>query len=145
RRSSDLDGIDGWLLKFYPYLQSSSPPVVEKRGGIKKRPTNIVEIKPKDIKVKPTDIVLVTAYKTRTLYLRQSEFKEIKSVNVLPKELVNVPFIVEVTDERGVIQQTFNMEFWAGFMGVTQDSQSFTIKPEIGWAVNRKMNSKASL
>lgn len=120
------DGIDGWLLKFYPYLQGGTPPV-EKKVIANNGPADIMISNSED-----------PSSKTRTLYLRRSLFKEIKSVNDLPKELANVPFVLEVTDDSGIIKQTLNMEFWAGFMGVKQDQQSFNVKPEIGWAVNHK-------
>jgi len=124
------DGINGWLLKFYPYLQSNTPPATEKKVVASDGPAG--------------SIVVAAGYKsnkTRTLYLRQSEFKEIKTVNDLPKELANVPFVLEIKDKYGVLKQTLNMEFWAGFMGVKQDKQSFNVKPEIGWAINRKMEN----
>lgn len=108
------DGIDGWLLKFYPYLQGSGPPLTDERA---------LEIKNN---------------KNRQLYLRQSQFKEITHVNELPKELSNVPFLLELKDGNGQINQSFNMELWAGFMGVKQDKFTFNVKPEIGWAVNKK-------
>jgi hypothetical protein len=125
------DGIDGWLLKFYPYLQGGTPPVVEKKVIANNGPADIMTVHTGD----------VASYKTRTLYLRKSEFKEIKNVNDLPKELANVPFVLEIKGDDGVIKETFNMEFWAGFMGVKQDKQSFNVKPEIGWAINRKMEN----
>ena len=125
------NGIDGWLLKFYPYLQGGAPPVAEKKvtaGNV------------------PMDVMLVNvdapSYKTRTLYLRRSEFKEILFVNTLPKELANVPFVLELKDASGAVKESFNMEFWAGFMGVKQDKQSFNVKPEIGWAINQKTEKK---
>lgn len=99
------DGIDGWLLKFYPYLQA--PATAENKA------------------VAP-------------LNFQRSAFKEIKSVNVLPKELANVPFLLEIKDSSGILTQSYRMEFWAGFMGLKQDQQSFNVKPEIGWAINRK-------
>lgn len=120
------DGIDGWLLKFYPYLQGGAPPAPKVMAN--KGPAG-------DIMIPNTSD---PSYKTRTLYLRRSRFREIKSINDLPKELANVPFLVEVTDGQGIVKQSFNMEFWAGFMGVKQDPQSFNVKPEIGWAVNLK-------
>lgn len=128
------DGIDGWLLKFYPYLQSSTPALAENNSPA------VAENKMSTNNSEPKDFVIINveSSKTKTLYLRRSEFKEIKNINNLPKELANVPFVIEVEDASGNLKQSFNMEFWAGFMGVTQDKQSFNIKPEIGWAVNRK-------
>ena len=90
------DGIDGWLLKFYPYLELNG----EGNG------------------------------------LTRSEFKEIKHVGVLPKEIASVPFTFEIQNGFAMIVATHKMEFWAGFMGVKQDKLTFNVKPEIGWAVN---------
>ncbi len=94
------DGIDGWFLKFYPYLGDGFKSI------------------------------------DRTINLKRSDFKEIKSIGSLPKEMASVPFIFEIQDNTGKIASTYNMEFWAGFMGVKQNKSTFNIKPEIGWAVN---------
>lgn len=124
------DGIDGWLLKFYPYLQSTIPLIAEKNGNTKNVVAEAV------LSYSPD-----AANKNRTLYLRQSEFKEIKNINDLPKELANVPFLVEVVDKDGNLKHSYQMEFWAGFMGVIQDTKSYNVKPEVGWAVNLKTES----
>lgn len=121
------DGIDGWLLKFYPYLQDGAPAVAETKMIANNGPVNITFLDTEN-----------SSYKNRTLHLRRSEFKEIKTINVLPKEMANVPFLLEITDVAGTFKQSINMELWAGFMGVKQDKQTFNVKPEIGWAVNRK-------
>lgn len=103
-----------------------------------------IAVKKKNDKAKSEipDVVVIgypdPNYKTRTLYYRQSEFKEIKGVNDLPKELANVPFLVEVKDQSGEIKKSYQMEFWAGFMGLSQDKKTYSVKPEIGWAVNLK-------
>ncbi|HEX8609564.1 MAG TPA: DUF4419 domain-containing protein [Pedobacter sp.] len=121
------DGIDGWLLKFYPYLTGGTDPALVRKARASDGVVNL-----------PIGRVDDISYKTRTLYLRRSTFKEIKNVNELPKELSNVPFVVEVKDDFGKLIKSFNMELWAGFMGIVQDPKSFNIKPEIGWAVNKK-------
>lgn len=126
------DGIDGWLLKFYPYLQGSAPPVAEKKMIAKNGPSLDGMIANMN----------APSYKTRTLYLRRSKFKEITNINDLPKELANVPFVLELNDVSGTVKESLNMEFWAGFMGVKQNKESFNVKPEIGWAVNRKTEPK---
>ena len=120
-----INGIDGWLLKFYPYLISEKPTIVKKsknKGGID------------DVSV--ASFPLKGANKNRPIYLEPSRFRVLKDLNYLPKELANVPFIVELSDGRGGITKTYNMEFWAGFMGASQDTKTFNLKPEIGWAVN---------
>jgi hypothetical protein len=121
------DGIDGWLLKFYPYLTGGINPALVRKARASDGVVNLPIGRDDNI-----------SYKTRTLYLRRSTFKEIKNVNELPKELSNVPFVVEVKDDFGKLIKSFNMELWAGFMGIVQDPKSFNIKPEIGWAVNKK-------
>jgi hypothetical protein len=121
------DGIDGWLLKFYPYLTGGTDPALTNNT---KTRNGIVGLTIGNL----SD----PAYKTRTLFLRRSSFKEIKGIMDLPNELSNVPFVIDVQDALGKLQQSFNMELWAGFMGVVQDPKTFNVKPEIGWAVNKK-------
>lgn len=119
------DGIDGWLLKFYPYHTGGEP-----RNEPQKMVNNV-----RDVPILNTDD---PSYNNRALYLKRSDFKEIKSISSVPKEIANVPFLLEVTDAKGVVIQSLKMEFWAGFMGVKQDKKTFNVKPEIGWAINRK-------
>ncbi|WP_316750791.1 DUF4419 domain-containing protein [Pedobacter gandavensis] len=119
------DGIDGWLLKFYPYHKvspSSAPADYFAKHGVVQPNLNVTEIN-----INPPG----------ALSLGRSDFKEIKSINVLPRELAIVPFIFEIKDNTGTIQKTLKMEFWAGFMGIKQDKTTFNVKPEIGWAVNQ--------
>lgn len=87
------DGIDGWWLKFYPYLEING-----KGKG-----------------------------------LTRSEFKEIKSTSILPMEIASF----EIQNGLAMPIASYKMEFWAGFMGLKQDRQTFNVKPEIGWAVNK--------
>lgn len=84
------EDIDGWFLKFYPYLSDKS----------------------------------------------RSKMTSIKSLNVLPKEIVSVPFVFEAESVDGVASKTLDMEFWAGFMGLQQNDLTYNLKPEIGWAIN---------
>jgi hypothetical protein len=35
--------------------------------------------------------------------------------------------------------QSFNMQFLGGFVGVCQDKEALTLKPEIGWAVREAL------
>lgn len=85
-----LTDIDGWFLKFYPYLSDG----------------------------------------------KRSSMKAIDDVSLLPKEMVAVPFEFEIKLSQNTPGKKMNMEFWAGFMGLSQDSRTYSLKPEIGWAVN---------
>jgi len=65
---------------------------------------------------------------------KQTELKPITNINNLAPELVKVPFIFE----DAVNNKSYNMEFWAGFVGLSQNKDDYTLRPEIGWAVNNK-------
>ena len=36
------------------------------------------------------------------------------------------------------------MEFWAGFIGLSQNKNDYTVRPEIGWAINNKTTDSKS-
>lgn len=56
----------------------------------------------------------------------------IVSAGSVASEIVKVPFILE----ESVTGQKFKMEFWGGFIGLSQNKKDFSLKPELGWAVN---------
>jgi hypothetical protein len=51
------------------------------------------------------------------------------SVDSFPSGLSNAPFHWDYLD------RNFEMEFLGGFVGVAQDQETLTLRPEIGWAV----------
>ena len=53
-----------------------------------------------------------------------------------PGGLFKAPFRWQCLD------QSFDMEFLGGFVGVAQDQETLTLRPEIGWAV-REATTKA--
>lgn len=57
------------------------------------------------------------------------------NINKIPNEIVRVPFILEIIN--GVNISTQKMKFWAGFMGFKQNVDTYNLKPEIGWAINK--------
>ena len=65
---------------------------------------------------------------------KKTDLKPISKIDNLASELVKVPFILQ----DAVNNQTYKMEFWAGFLGLSQNKKDYTLKPEIGWAVNNK-------
>lgn len=50
----------------------------------------------------------------------------------LPPELASVPVRFEGTDG-----ETANLTFWAGFVGIAQDTATLALRPEIGWFITR--------
>ena len=57
----------------------------------------------------------------------------IKGGYKLQKELLEVPFTMDVASGAGV--KSFKMQFLAGFVGLTQNDKTGSLKPEIGWIV----------
>lgn len=129
------DGIDGWFLKFYPYLEGGRKATQAARQ-VSKPINNQNGALAGTLKSDSSTFFMIGKNAEREVVLQRSEFKEIKNVSMLPKEMACVPFIFEVQDKSGRSLSESKMEFWAGFMGVRQDPDTFNIKPEIGWAVN---------
>jgi hypothetical protein len=48
-----------------------------------------------------------------------------------PSELSKIPFILNDLNTN----KKYKMEFWAGFTGLTQKKEDFTLVPQIGWAI----------
>ncbi len=82
--------IDGWILKFYPYLNNK----------------------------------------------KKADLRKIKNISDLSDEIVRVPFLFYINSDSGTTMAKFEMELWAGFMGLKQNPETYNLKPEIGWAVN---------
>ncbi|MBS1578021.1 MAG: DUF4419 domain-containing protein [Bacteroidetes bacterium] len=65
---------------------------------------------------------------------KKTDLKPIAKINDLASEIVKVPFILE----DAVYKKSYKMEFWAGFIGLSQNKNDYTLRPEIGWAINNK-------
>lgn len=65
---------------------------------------------------------------------KKRKFKPVVDLNKLAPELVKVPFIFEDT----TTHKSFEMEFWAGFIGWTQNKSDFTLRPQIAWVVSHR-------
>lgn len=63
----------------------------------------------------------------------------ITSVTILPSEILTVPFVLEVTDDLNKKGIEEKCDFLAGFVGVTQDNETFSIKPKIGWIIRHNV------
>jgi hypothetical protein len=61
------------------------------------------------------------------------QFERIYDVDDLPHEMLTVPFKMHVLDHGG--ERQFDAEFVAGFVGLSQDHRTLSVKPEIGWLV----------
>ncbi|MDR2037289.1 MAG: DUF4419 domain-containing protein [Bacteroidales bacterium] len=67
---------------------------------------------------------------------RRNDLKSISNVNRLPSELVKVDVkYIEVFQDTTIVTP---LQFWAGFIGLQQDSENYSLRPEIGWLVKIK-------
>ncbi|MGB1241336.1 MAG: DUF4419 domain-containing protein [Chitinophagales bacterium] len=57
---------------------------------------------------------------------------------MLPKEIVSVNFEYQLVDDNEKVLKKRKMEYWAGFLGLSQNKEDFQIRPEIGWFVAEK-------
>lgn len=71
----------------------------------------------------------------------KTNFKPISDIGGLASELVKVPFVLENKED----SKTYNMEFWAGFVGLKQYKADFSLKPEIGWAISSPVENGATM
>lgn len=56
----------------------------------------------------------------------------------LPKEITCVDFKYRTLDETGKILEEISMEYWAGFIGLSQNQENYAVRPEIAWLVCHK-------
>ncbi len=105
--------ITGWILDFLPYVQRSLYRH-KKSGELVQWPgRNVSSFEKVKVSV-PND--------------HRSRARGI-TTDILPSGLCTAPF------KWLYLNRTFEMSFVAGFMGMTQDSADFTVRPRIGWAV----------
>ncbi len=102
----------GWITAFFPYLKNrhtgeatQKNPWLEKGGG---------ELQ-------------------NLLYPREDKnldpFRHRPTTESFPSGLARAPFRWQY------LEQSFDMEFLGGFVGVRQDAETLRLRPEIGWAV----------
>ncbi len=82
-------------------------------------------------------------------YNRKGErinFKELQQIQVtdifeeLPKQIVNVDFKHHLEDDfENLIKET-PLEYWGGFVGISQNHTNQFLKPEIDWFISHKTN-----
>lgn len=59
----------------------------------------------------------------------------------MPSEMLAVPFELKILDFEGQDEsevEPIKCEFLAGFVGMTQDEKTFSMKPEIGWIIREE-------
>ena len=73
---------------------------------------------------------------------KRNNLDEIIGNDKLPNEIAKVD--LEYIKVNGDSLEKTPLELWAGFVGLQQNSETFSLKPEIGWMVRKKdVNNKA--
>ena len=67
---------------------------------------------------------------------KRNKLKEIVSRDKLPNEIVKVD--LEYIKMDGNKEEITPLELWAGFVGLQQNSRTFSLKPQIGWMIRKK-------
>lgn len=66
----------------------------------------------------------------------RNNLKQLVGGNSLPEEIVKVD--LKYVEERSDSTITTPLELWAGFIGLEQNPNNFTLKPVIGWMIRKK-------
>lgn len=74
----------------------------------------------------------------------RNNLKEISMKTKLPEEIVKVDLTYLKLKESGETEK-IPLELWAGFMGLEQNKENFTLTPKIGWLVRKKDVDKEGL
>ena len=78
-----------------------------------------------------------------TMEGRRNNLKQLEGRNCLPDEIVKVD--VKYQEVYGDAVKETPLEFWAGFIGLEQNSKTFALRPQIGWMVRKKDVNKEGL
>jgi hypothetical protein len=104
--------ITGWITAFFPYLKNCRT----RRATVPSR--ILIQDKRNDL-----EVMLYPGDEPETGWASGPTMEQ------LPSGLSKAPF------QWDYLERTFDMEFLGGFVGVAQDQETLTLRPEIGWAV----------
>ena len=62
---------------------------------------------------------------------RRHNLKSIHLMDDIPPQILEAPFVLQIVKTG----EKFNCTFHSGFLGVTQDPNTFVVKPNIGWYI----------
>lgn len=75
----------------------------------------------------------------KRIHLDQISGIDLKDIfEKLPSEIVKVKFDYKVVSPRGKSKSIVPMNFWAGFVGLSQDNLSLALEPKIGWFISKE-------
>jgi len=110
KKAYSHDKINGWIIKFFPYVLTTSEDITfAEDGGTYTR----------------------LKYKSNPYMDGDKYIKSNLTLEDIPAGISKVDFLWKIIPEH----KTFKMNFYAGFMGIEQDSKTKSLKPLISWAV----------
>ena len=62
---------------------------------------------------------------------------KVNDISELPHEMVKVEVKYQIRDSHEMLLKEIPLEVWAGFMGLEQNKEDFTLKPVISWMVRK--------
>ncbi|OHT08190.1 hypothetical protein TRFO_23326 [Tritrichomonas foetus] len=68
---------------------------------------------------------------------KKNSLERIHDTNNLPNEVLTVPMKMTIINP-GLPKELYQCQIYSGFFGLTQDSKTFNLKPEIGWIMVKK-------
>lgn len=75
----------------------------------------------------------------KRIHLDQISGIDLKDIfEKLPSEIVKIKFDYKVVSPRGKSKSIVPMNFWAGFVGLSQDNLSLALEPKIGWFISKE-------
>lgn len=101
--------VNGWIFKLVPYVKGKNLSLTLKNPLI----VHESNISPEESEIKPP-------------YL---------DTDMLPSGVAQVPFTLHEVHPTGTI--TWYLQMLGGFIGVQQDSETFALRPRLGWAVRK--------
>lgn len=75
-------------------------------------------------------------------YGKRNDLQKIVGIRSLPSEIVKVDLKHRTQEPSGNIVKETQLELWAGFIGLEQDEESFSLTPRIGWMIRKKDTEK---
>jgi hypothetical protein len=124
--------INGWIVDFFPYLigqdlEDTEPDEIMSSESVSSGEASTNAAVPyQRVRNEKRNWTFSRAVNPRSI--EEVPFSGI-TAEALPGSLSNVPF------KWHYIEQEYDMEFVAGFIGFTQDAETMAVRPKIGWAV----------
>jgi hypothetical protein len=120
------DSATGWCTVFFPYLNDSDGNATEPNPWLAGDPDLEALIAPR-VEIRPS----------RLLFQQDPRVRHGLYEGQLPTGISTAPFVWEVRMSEGTLLSRYDMEFLGGFVGITEDSRTLCLRPEIGWAVRK--------